>query len=69
MLAIDNSPSTIRAALDPDRPASISRHLVEQRCNRNQLRPVDQLVRRYTEEEYDIWLGDLSNSRKILGVA
>ncbi|KAF2119196.1 alpha-galactosidase precursor [Lophiotrema nucula] len=28
-----------------------------------------QLMRRYTEEEWDIWLGELSDSRRVLGIA
>jgi alpha-galactosidase len=37
--------------------------------NQDSLSKQAQLVRRYTEEEWDIWLGELSGSRKVLGVA
>lgn len=37
--------------------------------NQDALAKQAQLVRRYTVEEWDIWLGELSGSRKVLGIA
>jgi len=37
--------------------------------NQDSLSKQAQLVRRYTEEEWDIWLGDLSGSRRVVGIA
>jgi alpha-galactosidase len=37
--------------------------------NQDPLGKPARLVRRYTEEEYDVWLGELSNSRMVLGIA
>jgi alpha-galactosidase len=37
--------------------------------NQDSLGKQAQLVRRYTIEEWDIWLGELSSSRKIIGLA
>jgi alpha-galactosidase len=37
--------------------------------NQDSLAKQAQLVQRFTEEEWDVWLGDLSDNRKILGVA
>ena len=73
MWAINKSPLIIGAALDPDRLSQTSLDILSNKdviaLNQDPLAKQAQLVRRYTEEEYDIWLGDLSGSRKILGVA
>ncbi|KAI1339113.1 glycoside hydrolase superfamily [Xylariaceae sp. FL0016] len=37
--------------------------------NQDPLGAQSRLVRRYTEEEWDIWAGELSGSRKVLGIA
>lgn len=37
--------------------------------NQDSLAKQAQLVRRHTVEEWDIWLGELSGSRKVLGIA
>lgn len=37
--------------------------------NQDSLAEQAQLIRRFSEEEWDIWLGDLSGSRKVLGLA
>lgn len=37
--------------------------------NQDPLAKQAQLVRRFTEEEWDIWLGELSGSRQVLGIA
>lgn len=37
--------------------------------NQDSLSKQAQLVRRYTVEEWDIWLGELSGSRKVIGIA
>jgi len=37
--------------------------------NQDSLGKQAQLVRRHTQEEWDIWIGELSESRKVLGIA
>jgi alpha-galactosidase len=73
MWAINKSPLIIGAALDPDRLSKTSLEILSNKeviaLNQDPLAKQAQLVRRHTEEEYDIWLGDLSGSKKVLGVA
>lgn len=73
MWAMNKSPLIIGAALDPNRLSKTSLDILENKeviaINQDVLARQAQLVRRYTEEEWDIWMGDLSGSRKILGVA
>lgn len=63
----------IGAAVDPEK---LNKHSLDIMSNtevialkQDPLAKQAQLVRRYTEEEYDIWLGELSGSRQIIGVA
>jgi hypothetical protein len=73
MWAINKSPLIIGAAVDPEKLNKHSLDIMSNTeviaLNQDPLAKQAQLVRRYTEEEYDIWLGQLSNSRQILGVA
>lgn len=73
MWAINKSPLIIGAAVDPEKLNTHSLDIMSNKeviaINQDPLAKQAQLVRRYTEEEYDIWLGELSGSRKILGVA
>lgn len=73
MWAINKSPLIIGAAVDPEMLNKHSLEIMSNKeviaLNQDPLAKQVQLVRRYTEEEYDIWLGELSGSRQILGVA
>lgn len=72
MWAINKSPLIIGAAVD-NRLSKDSLAIMENKevitINQDSLAKQAQLVRRNTEKEWDVWLGDLSGSRKILGVA
>lgn len=73
MWAINKSPLIIGAAVDPEKLNQHSLDIMSNKeviaINQDPLAKQAQLVRRYTEEEYDIWLGELSASRQVLGVA
>ncbi|KAH6632928.1 glycoside hydrolase superfamily [Boeremia exigua] len=73
MWAINKSPLIIGAAVDAEKLNKHSLDIMSNKeviaINQDVLAKQAQLVRRYTEEEYDIWLGELSGSRQILGVA
>jgi alpha-galactosidase len=73
MWAINKSPLIIGAVMDPERLSKSSIEILENKeviaINQDPLAKQAQLVRRYTEEEWDIWMGDLSGSRKVLGIA
>ncbi|KAL5113365.1 hypothetical protein ACEQ8H_008758 [Pleosporales sp. CAS-2024a] len=73
MWAINKSPLIIGAALDPGRLSNTSLQIMSNReviaINQDSLAKQAQLVRRATEEQWDIWLGELSGSRQILGIA
>lgn len=73
MWAINKSPLIIGAAVDPEKLNQHSLDIMSNKeviaLNQDPMAKQAQLVRRYTEEEYDIWLGELSGSRQILGVA
>ncbi|KAJ4376328.1 hypothetical protein N0V83_001611 [Neocucurbitaria cava] len=73
MWAINKSPLIIGAALDSDRLSQTSLDILSNTdvvaINQDPLAEQARLVRRYTEEEWDIWLGNLSGSRQILGIA
>lgn len=73
MWAINKSPLIIGAAVDPKKLNQHSLDIMSNKeiisINQDPLAKQAQLVRRYTEEEYDIWLGELSGSRQVLGVA
>ncbi|KAJ4350896.1 hypothetical protein N0V95_004344 [Ascochyta clinopodiicola] len=73
MWAINKSPLIIGAAVDPEKLNQHSLDIMSNKeviaLNQDPLARQAQLVRRYTVEEYDIWLGELSGSRQILGIA
>ncbi|KAF2792261.1 carbohydrate-binding module family 35 protein [Melanomma pulvis-pyrius CBS 109.77] len=73
MWAISKSPLIIGAILDSTRLSQSSLNILSNKeiiaINQDPLAKQAQLTRRYTEEEYDIWLGDLSGSRKVLGIS
>jgi|SRR5690242_20433868 len=73
MWAINKSPLIIGAAVDPEKLNKHSLEIMSNKeviaINQDPLAKQAQLVRRHTEEEFDIWLGELSGSRQILGVA
>ncbi|CAI6332212.1 unnamed protein product [Periconia digitata] len=72
MWAINKSPLMIGGILD-SRLSKSSLDIMSNKeviaINQDPLAKQAQLVRRQTEEEYDVWLGDLSDSRKVLGIA
>jgi hypothetical protein len=73
MWAINKSPLIIGAALDPEGASQASLDIMSNTeviaINQDPLAQQAQLVRRNTEEEWDIWLGELSGSKQVLGVA
>ncbi|KAH8719190.1 alpha-galactosidase precursor [Phaeosphaeriaceae sp. PMI808] len=73
MWAINKSPLIIGAALDPNRLSKSSLAILENKeviaINQDPLVKQAQLVRRHTEEEWDIWMGELSGSRRVVGIA
>jgi alpha-galactosidase len=73
MWAINKSPLIIGAALDPDRLSKTSLDILSNKeviaINQDSLAKQAQLVRRNTVDEWDIWMGDLSGSRQVLGIA
>jgi alpha-galactosidase len=73
MWAINKSPLVIGAVMDPERLSKASVEILKNKeiieINQDPLAKQAQLVRRYTEEEWDIWLGNLAGSRKVLGIA
>lgn len=73
MWAINKSPLIIGAAVDPEKLNKHSLDIMSNTeviaLNQDPLAKQAQLIRRYTEEEYDIWLGELSGSRQIIGFA
>lgn len=71
MWAINKSPLIIGAILD-EMPQDSLETLKKKEIiaiNQDPLGKAARLVQRYTEEQYDIWLGDLSGNKKVLGVA
>lgn len=73
MWAINKSPLTIGAPMDTKLAPTASLDLLKNSevlaINQDSLGKQAQLVRRYTTEQYDVWLGELSGSRKVLGLA
>ncbi|ORY57530.1 glycoside hydrolase superfamily [Pseudomassariella vexata] len=73
MWAINKSPLIIGARMDaqhtPQESLDILANEVVIAINQDPLGKQAELVRRYTEEEWDIWAGELSGSRKVLGIA
>jgi alpha-galactosidase len=73
MWAINKTPLKIgaptRPGLTPSASIDILRNKEVIALNQDPLGKQARLVRRYTEEEYDIWAGELSGSRRVLGIA
>ncbi|OTA89004.1 carbohydrate-binding module family 35 protein [Hypoxylon sp. CO27-5] len=73
MWAINKSPLNIGAPTDPRLTPAASLDVLRSKeviaINQDSLSKQARLIRRYTEEEWDIWAGDLSGSRIVLGVA
>ncbi|KAL6710295.1 hypothetical protein ACN47E_009241 [Coniothyrium glycines] len=73
MWAINKSPLIIGAALDSTKLSQASLSIMENKeviaINQDSLAKQAQLVRRDTESEWDIWQGELSGSRQVVGVA
>ncbi|USP79453.1 carbohydrate-binding module family 35 protein [Curvularia clavata] len=73
MWAINKSPLIMGAALDPKRLSQASIDIMTNKevisINQDPLAKQARLVQRDTEGEWDIWLGELSGSRQILGIA
>lgn len=73
MWAINKSPLGIgapaNASLTPQASLNILSNTEVIAIDQDSLGEPAQLVRRFTEDEYDIWAGNLSGSRLVLGVA
>jgi hypothetical protein len=73
MWAINKSPLIIGAALDPERISQSSLDVMSNKeviaINQDPLAQQATLIRRDTKEEWDIWIGKLSGSKMVLGVA
>lgn len=73
MWAINKSPLMLGSILDSKHLSNASLSTISNQeiidINQDSLGAQAQLIRRYTEEEWDIWLGNLSGSRKVLGLA
>ncbi|KAI1378524.1 carbohydrate-binding module family 35 protein [Hypoxylon crocopeplum] len=73
MWAINKSPLNIGAPAAPGLAPTASLDILRNQevigINQDPLGKQARLVRRYTEEEWDIWAGELSGSRMVLGIA
>ena len=73
MWAINKSPLIIGAVLSSPSLSPASVKILSNKeviaINQDPLAKQAQLVQRHTEEEWDIWLGDLSGNRKVLAIA
>ncbi|KAF1952232.1 alpha-galactosidase precursor [Byssothecium circinans] len=73
MWAINKSPLMLGSILDSAHLSQSSLAIISNKeiiaINQDSLGKQAQLIRRYTEEGWDIWLGDLSGSRKVLALA
>ncbi|KAI1774167.1 carbohydrate-binding module family 35 protein [Hypoxylon cercidicola] len=73
MWAINKSPLNIGAPADPELTPATSLDVLRNEeviaINQDPLGNQARLIRRYTEEEWDIWAGELSGSRMVLGIA
>jgi alpha-galactosidase len=73
MWAINKSPLIIGAALDPGRLSNTSLQIMSNEeviaINQDSLVKQAQLALRATEEQWDVWKGELSGSRQVLGIA
>lgn len=73
MWAINKSPLIMGAALDPGRLSDVSLQIMSNAeviaVNQDSFAKQAQLILRATEEEWDVWQGELSGARQILGIA
>ncbi|ROW05659.1 hypothetical protein VSDG_00674 [Cytospora chrysosperma] len=73
MWAINKSPLTIGAPMDTSITPAASLEILKNSeviaLNQDPLGKQAQLIRRYTTEQYDVWAGELSGSRMILGLS
>lgn len=73
MWAINKSPLNIGAPADADLTSAASLDVLRNEeviaINQDSLGKQARLVRRYTEEEWDIWAVEMSGSRIVLGIA
>ncbi|KAI0166723.1 carbohydrate-binding module family 35 protein [Hypoxylon sp. FL1284] len=73
MWALAKSPLTIGAPIDSNLMPADSLDVLSNEeiiaINQDELGKQARLVRRYTEEEWDIWAGELSGSRMVLGIS
>ncbi|XP_014558024.1 carbohydrate-binding module family 35 protein [Bipolaris victoriae FI3] len=73
MWAINKSPLIMGAALDPKRLSQSSIDIMTNKeviaINQDPLAKPAKLIQRNTESEWDVWLGELSGSKQVLGVA
>ncbi|KAI8208420.1 Alpha-galactosidase D [Colletotrichum sp. SAR 10_76] len=73
MWSINKSPLTLGApaipALVPEHTLSIVANKEVIAINQDPLAKQAQLVRRFTEEEWDVWAGELSGDRLVVGIA
>lgn len=73
MWAINKSPLMLGGPVDPALAGQASIDILSNEeiiaINQDSLGKQAQLVRRYTEEEWDIWAGELSGNRKVVGIA
>ncbi|KAI1389682.1 carbohydrate-binding module family 35 protein [Hypoxylon trugodes] len=73
MWAINKSPLNIGAPIDakltPAASLDVLRNEEVIAVNQDPLGKQARLIRRYTEEEWDLWAGELSGSRKVVGIA
>lgn len=73
MWALNKSPLVVGAPMDPSITPASSLDILTNAdviaLNQDALGKQARLIRRYTTEQYDVWLGDLSDSRKVVGLA
>ena len=73
MWAINKSPLIIGMPVDGSHTSNAAIDIMSNAeviaLNQDTLGKQAQLVRRYTQEEWDIWAGELSGGRKVVGVA
>jgi len=73
MWAINKSPLIIGAPMDATKTSSSSLAILANKeviaINQDSLSKQAQLVRRHTEEEWDIWAGELSDSRMVVALS
>lgn len=73
MWAINKSPLMLGGPVDPALAGQASIDILSNEeiiaINQDALGKQAQLVRRYTEEEWDLWAGELSDNRKVVGIA